>query len=146
MATDYTSVAHDTEAPDNDLIDDVCQTYGVTWDMLYAHAAFRRTEANKEKHKHWKPPKGSTLPASDIRSMMADKTDININRAKYSIKKANSAAQNTLVSLTIQMPQILILLMTCVRPTELLWICFMPMLPPGVLMPIRRSISIGSPQ
>jgi len=52
----------------------------------------------------------------------------------------------SLVSLTIQMPQILILLMTCVRPMDILWIRFMPMPPPGVPKPIRRSISIGSPQ
>jgi len=95
MATDYTSVAHKTDAPNIDLIDDVCQTYGVTLNRFYAHAASRHTEANKERHKHWKPPKGSTLPASDIHHMMADKTNIDINGVKYLIKKADSAAQHS---------------------------------------------------
>ena len=46
---------------------------------------------NKEKHRHWKPPKGSTLPPSDIQCMMADKAEIDINRHKYSVKKADAA-------------------------------------------------------
>jgi len=52
-------------------------------------------EANKQKHKHWKPPKGSRLPASDVCHMMAAKADIDINSVNYSIKKATTESQPT---------------------------------------------------
>jgi len=93
-ATDYTDVSDDTNAPDIVLIDDVYQTYGGTLDMLYAQTASFSTEANKDKHHHWKPPKRSSLPVSDVHCMMADTTD-NINRANYSIKKADSTPQHS---------------------------------------------------
>jgi len=58
-----------------------------------AEIAKANTEANKQRHEHWKPPKGSGLPALDVCHMMAAKADIDLNGIKYSIKKANTASQ-----------------------------------------------------
>jgi len=84
---------------DVDIIDHICETYDLDVDTLHAHAAKRRTEDNKARHKHWKPPKGSGLPASDVRRMMAAKADIDVNGIKYSIKKASTLGQPTDVSI-----------------------------------------------
>jgi len=92
--TSQPDVSNDTNALDIDLIDNVCQTYEVTLDTLYAQTASWHMEANKDKHQHWKPPKQSSLPVSDIHSMMADKTDVKINGTKYSVKKVNSTLQH----------------------------------------------------
>jgi len=57
------------------------------------------TEANKQHHRHWKPPKGSGLPALGVHHMMAAKADIDVNGIKYSIKKASTVGQPTDVSI-----------------------------------------------
>lgn len=78
---------------DLDLIDTVCNHFDINIDTLYAHAAKHCTEANKEKHLHRKPPKGSSLPHADVRHMMADNKELDINGTKYSARKANTAPQ-----------------------------------------------------
>jgi len=62
QVTEETISSDDT---DTDLVIDV--------ETLYVQMASHRnemtranTEANKQQHKHWKPPKGSGLPASDV--------------------------------------------------------------------------------
>jgi len=89
-----------------DLIDDVWEQLGIDMETLYVQMASHHnemakanTEANKQHHKHWKPPKGSGLPASDIHCMMAAKADIDVNGIKYSIKKALTVGQPTDVSI-----------------------------------------------
>jgi len=85
---------------DTDIIDEVCDQLGINIDTLYVQMASCRaaiakanTEANKQKHRHWKPPKGSGIPALDVCCMMATKANININGVNYSIKKATTASQ-----------------------------------------------------
>jgi len=75
-------------------------------DTLYVQMAPRHikmakanTEANKQHHKHWKPPKRSGLPALDVCRMMAAKVDIDVNGIKYSIKKAKTNGQPSDVSI-----------------------------------------------
>jgi len=89
-----------------DLMGNVCKQLGIDMETLYVQMASRHNdraraniEANKQHHKHWKPPKGSGLPASDIRHMMAAKANININGVKYSIKQALTVGQPTNVSI-----------------------------------------------
>ena len=95
-SSDQTTEDIDTPEPQDgeelDFIDSVCNQFDVDLETLYAHAAKWHTDVNKKRHKHWKPPKGSTLPLSDIQCMMADKKEIDINGAKYSIKKANATS------------------------------------------------------
>ena len=80
METTDTTKPQDGEDPD--LVDSVCNHFDVNLETLYAHVAKHCTNVNKEKHKHWKPPKGSTLPLGEIHCMMADKEEININGTK----------------------------------------------------------------
>ena len=51
--------------------------------------------ANKGKHQHWRPPKGSTLALYGIHHIMADKKEIDINGMKYSValKKVDTTPQ-----------------------------------------------------
>jgi len=84
---------------DVDIIDHICKAYNLDMDTLHAHVAKWWTEDNKAMHKHWKPPKGSGLPASDVCRMMAAKADIDVNGIKYSIKKALTLGQPTNVSI-----------------------------------------------
>jgi len=95
-----------SEDMDTDLVDDVCEQSGIDMETLYVQMASHRhkmaranTEANKQHHKHWKPPKGSGLPALDVCRMMAAKADIDVNGIKYSIKKASTVGQPTNVSI-----------------------------------------------
>jgi len=67
---------------DTDLVDNICEQLGIDMETLYVQMASRHNEmaranskANKQCHKHWKPPKGSGLPASDVCCMMAAKAD-----------------------------------------------------------------------
>ena len=48
------------------LLDSVCEQFDVDLDTLYAQVAKHHTEANKEKHNHWRPPKASSLPGGDV--------------------------------------------------------------------------------
>jgi len=87
-------------------MDDVCEQLGIDVETLYVQMASchnemarANTEANKQHHKHWKPPKGSRLPVSDVCHMMAAKPDIDINRVKYSVKQALTIGQPTDVSI-----------------------------------------------
>ena len=73
------------------LLDTVCKQFNVDLDTLYAQVAQQHTEANREKHNHWQPPKPSTLPPGNVQCMMADKKELNINVAHYSAKKADTA-------------------------------------------------------
>jgi len=91
---------------DMDFIDDVCEELGIDMETLYIQMASRHnqmaranTEANKKHHKHWKPPKGSGLPALDVRRMMAAKADIDINGIQYTVKKADTQGQPSDVSI-----------------------------------------------
>jgi len=91
---------------DTDLVDDVCEQLGIDIETLYVQMASHHnemaranTEANKQCHKHWKPPKGSGLPASDVCHMMAAKADINVNDVKYTIKQISTVGQPTNVSI-----------------------------------------------
>ena len=61
-----TDTSDTPDSSDLDLIDTVCEHFDVDIDTLYAHAVKHHTEVNKEKHQHWKPPKGSSLPPADI--------------------------------------------------------------------------------
>ena len=96
QSPDPTTEGMDTPAPHDgeeiDFIASICNQFDVDLETLYAHAAKCCTEANKERHMHWKPPKGSTLPPGDIRCMMADKKEIDINGTKYSAKTANATS------------------------------------------------------
>ena len=69
-SSDPTTEGLDTPEPHNeeelDFIDNVCTQFDVDLETLYAHAAKCHTDANKERHQHWKPPKGSMLPLGDI--------------------------------------------------------------------------------
>jgi len=108
-ASSATSTMEETissEDTDTDLVDDVCEQLGIDMETLYIQMASRchkmaraNTEANKQRHKHWEPLKGSGLPASDVCCMMAAKADINVNGIKYSIKKASTVGQPTDVSI-----------------------------------------------
>jgi len=89
-----------------DLIDNVCAQLGIDMETLYFQMATRwndmaraNTEANKQCHKHWKPPKGSGLPPSDVHRMMAAKAKIDVNGVKYTIKQASTLGQPTNVSI-----------------------------------------------
>jgi len=91
---------------DMDLMGDDCKQLGSDMETLYFQMASRHndraranTEANKQRHKHWMPPKGSRLPASDVCRMMAAKADIDINGVKYSVKQASTIGQPTNVSI-----------------------------------------------
>jgi len=53
-----------------DLVDGICDQLGIDMKTLYIQMASwhkemarANTEANKQHHKHWKPLKGSGLPA-----------------------------------------------------------------------------------
>jgi len=90
---------------DADLVDDICEQLGIDMETLYIQMALHHhemeranTKANKQRHKHWKPPQGSGLPALDVCCMMAAKADIDVNGVKYSIKKASTVGQPTDVS------------------------------------------------
>ena len=67
-SSDLTTEGMDTPEPHDgeelDFIDNICNQFDVDLETLYAHATKQCTDANKESHKHWKPPKGSTLPAT----------------------------------------------------------------------------------
>jgi len=76
-----------------DIIDHICKNYSLDLDSLHAHMANHCTEDNNKKHLHWKPPKGSALPPSNVHHTMAAKSDIDLNGIKYLIKKANSVGQ-----------------------------------------------------
>jgi hypothetical protein len=65
------------------LIASVCEQYDVDIDTLYAHVAKHHKEANKEKHVHWKPPKGSELHPADPRHMLAQRSEIMISGITY---------------------------------------------------------------
>jgi len=86
-----------SEDTDMDLVDGVCEQLGIGMETLYVQMASHHhemaranTEANKQHHKHWKPPKGSGLPALDVCRKMAAKAAIDVNGVKYSIKKAST--------------------------------------------------------
>jgi len=92
----------DMDLVDTDLVDDVCEQLGIDMETLYVqmaswHHEMERaiTEANKQCHKHWKPPKGSGLPASDVCCMMAAKTDIDVNGIKYSLHQEGIDSRTT---------------------------------------------------
>jgi len=91
---------------DTDLVDNICEQLGIDAETLYIQMALccnkmarANTEANKQHHKHWKHPKGSGLPASDVHCMMAAKADIDVNGIKYTIKQASTVGQPTNVSI-----------------------------------------------
>jgi len=75
-ATATTKETASSEDMDTNLMDDICEQLGIDMETLYMASccnemARATTEANKQRHKHWKPPKGSGLPASDVHCMMA---------------------------------------------------------------------------
>jgi len=76
-----------------DIIDHICENYSLDLDTLHAHVANCHNKDNKKKDQHWKPPKRSALPPSNICCMMDAKSNIDLNGVKYLIKKANSAGQ-----------------------------------------------------
>jgi len=91
---------------DTDFVDNVCEELGIDMETLYIQMdsccnqmARANTEANKKHHKHWKPPKGSGLPAMDVCCMMAAKADIDINGIKYTIKKGGTNGQPSDISI-----------------------------------------------
>ena len=100
---DLTMEGLDTPAPHDgeelDFIDSICNQFDVDLETLNAHAAKHHTAPNKERHMHWKPPKGSTLPPGDIWCMMADKNEIDINGNTYSAKKANATSHTSDVTI-----------------------------------------------
>jgi len=104
--TDSSCISDDTSTLDINLINNVCNVYGIDVDMLYVQAASRqdavsraKSDANKEKHLRWKPPKQSSLPTSDVHCMITNKAEIDINGAMYSIKKASSAPEHSNVTI-----------------------------------------------
>ena len=80
-----------TDGETESLIVSACEQYGLDYNNLCARAAEQRTELNKQKHEHWKPPKKSSLPPADPRRMLAHKTEINIGGIPYTAKKAGTA-------------------------------------------------------
>jgi len=104
MATTKETISSDDT--NLDLVDDVCEQLGIDMETLYVQMATRwndmaraNTEANKQCHRHLKPPKGSGLPPSDVRRMMAAKAKIDVNGVKYTVKQASTAAHPTDVSI-----------------------------------------------
>jgi len=108
-ASSETATTEETISSDDmdmDLVDDVCEQLGIDVETLYVQMTLHHnkmaranTEANKQCHRHWKPPKGSGLPPSDVHHMMAAKADINVNGVKYTIKQASTVGQPTDVSI-----------------------------------------------
>jgi hypothetical protein len=48
---------------EGDLINSICNTFDIDFETRYTRATKCHTAMNKEKHKHWKPPKGfNTMP------------------------------------------------------------------------------------
>ena len=115
--TTDTTATTEPHSGEGDLIDSVCDTFDVDFETLYAHAVKCHSSMNKDKHRHWKPPKGSTLPPGVVHRMMADRAEINIDGHKYTAKKADAALHPTDVLIdgvryAINMMRISILLMT----------------------------------
>ena len=88
-ATINTSMSTDL---DSNLVVHACDYFDMDLDTLYAHVANHRTEVNKKKHTHWKPPKLSSLPPADVQCMLTNKRDIHVNGVKYNVKRANLAS------------------------------------------------------
>jgi len=81
------------------------ETLYIQMALHHNEMARANTKANEQCHKHWKPPKGSGLPPSDIRRLMAAKADIDVNGIKYTIKQASTVDNPRMYPLTASRTQ-----------------------------------------
>ena len=63
MVTETISTMDTHSSADFDLMDSVCEQFNVDRDTLYAQVTKHHMEVNKEKHNHWRPPKGFISPS-----------------------------------------------------------------------------------